>query len=61
MSPKICGGCAHFRQHYVKFGYRYNDIDCGHCVFPRLKHRDATAAACEYFKERKREKKDCTD
>ena len=50
-----CGICKHFRQHYIKFGKSYREILYGHCVFPRLKKREAAEKACEYYKERKKE------
>lgn len=48
----ICKNCRYFRQHYVKFGRRYDEIYYGHCVYPRLKKRECAAKACEYFKSR---------
>lgn len=35
----VCGGCAHFRRHYIKIGKHYRPITYGHCVYPRLKKR----------------------
>lgn len=52
-SEKTCGACKHFRQHYIKAGYRYDPIHYGHCVYPRLKKRETAHKACEHFKERK--------
>lgn len=49
-----CESCKYFRQHYVKSGYRYSPILYGHCVYPKLKKRDATTAACAYYKEREK-------
>ena len=55
MGNKICKDCKHFRQHYVKFGRRYDAIGYGHCVYPRLKKRETDETACERYKERKKE------
>ena len=35
----VCGGCAHFRLHYIKIGSCYRHIAYGHCVYPRSKKR----------------------
>ena len=35
----VCGGCAHFRRHYIKLGQEYHAIAYGHCVYPRSKKR----------------------
>lgn len=53
MEGNICKFCKHFRQHYIKFGYRYDEISYGHCVYPRLKKRETTQRACDNFKEKK--------
>ena len=37
---KICGNCAHFRLHYVRWDF-YLPLRCGHCVHPRRKRRRA--------------------
>lgn len=53
MKPKFencCGSCTHFYMHYVRFeNGRYIPIDFGHCVFPRIKDRDADTKACKYY------------
>lgn len=36
---KLCKHCRHFRQHYIRFGWRYEPVNCGHCVYPRRKTR----------------------
>lgn len=48
----ICKNCAYFRQHYVKLGWSYREIKFGHCVYPRLKIREAGAKACTHYKQR---------
>ena len=49
---KICATCAHFRQHYVKFGCRYDKAASGHCVYPRCKFRYCDTPACKHYKEK---------
>lgn len=48
----VCGDCIHFRQHYIKQGYRYTPIYYGHCVYPRLKKRSASHERCRHWKAR---------
>lgn len=45
----ICKKCAHFIMHYVSFRDKYIPIDLGHCIFPRVKNRDAGTKACVHF------------
>jgi len=50
MDDPQCKDCQYFRQHYVYFcGIRYVTVPCGHCIFPRLKHRKPDTFACVYF------------
>ena len=51
----VCKEYVHFRQHYIKFGYRYAPIHYGHCVYPRLKNREGDTAACLHFRARHKE------
>lgn len=44
-----CKDCKHFRQHYIRSGERFDWAGCGHCVYPRLKHRRPNVLACVYF------------
>lgn len=53
MEEKTCKSCKHFRQHYIKFGRGYREILYGHCVYPKLKKREANTIACKHFSERK--------
>ena len=48
----ICKNCAYSRQHYVKLGWSYREIKFAHCVYPRLKIREAGAKACTHYKQR---------
>ncbi len=51
MDDSKCGNCYYFRQHYVLFcGTRFDPIPCGHCVYPRLKHRNPNTYACVHYK-----------
>ncbi len=52
-----CGDCKHYVKHYIKSSGRFNEIDNGHCFYPRLKHRDGKQKACEHFIEREEEPK----
>ena len=52
MEERICKQCKHFRQHFVLDSQVCVAINCGHCVYPQIKHRQAKRKACEYFAER---------
>lgn len=53
MQEPTCKDCRHFRQHYVKLREgRFDPIPCGHCVFPRLKHRTTDTTACFHFQKK---------
>lgn len=47
-----CKDCKHFRQHYVKINRKYTELFYGHCVYPRLKKRETTSKACQYFEDK---------
>ena len=50
MQKPTCKECKHFRTHYVKIdNHHYETAGCGHCVYPRLKHRKPETFACVYF------------
>ncbi|MBQ8835337.1 MAG: hypothetical protein IJ001_10535 [Oscillospiraceae bacterium] len=53
MECQTCESCVHFRQHYVVDEQRCMAVNCGHCVYPGLKHRRAYAKACRHFEERR--------
>lgn len=36
---KYCESCAHFVQHYRWENERAYPVGCGHCTYPRVKHR----------------------
>ena len=48
-----CKNCKHFRLHYVRRcdGF-YMSLEYGHCVYPRLKHRQPHTLACVHYKPR---------
>ena len=50
MEDYYCENCKYFRQHYVHFyENHYTPIPCGHCTYPRLKHRTPNTEACFRF------------
>jgi len=49
MKPNTCRTCQHFMQHYRMNEDKIFRINCGHCVFPKMKQRNPTAKACEHF------------
>ena len=52
MQEPYCAQRIHYCPHYVKFGENLFDlIRCGHCTFPRRKHRDAYAKPCPHFQK----------
>jgi hypothetical protein len=40
-SETVCANCSHWMGHYVYIdrGNSYVPLSCGHCRYPRLKHR----------------------
>jgi len=46
MDSQTCKTCAHYRQHYHYDGERCFVVNCGHCVYPRLKTRQPNTKAC---------------
>ena len=52
MQINTCGSCHYFYQHYVISGMDFTRTNCGHCGYPRLKHRKPSATACELFQPR---------
>ena len=50
MAEKTCGDCAHFLRHYVRYiNGDYIGLSHGHCVYPRVKAREADTRACVHF------------
>ena len=52
MDSQICKNCVYFRQHYTISDEHYSELHCGHCTYPRMKHRKPDAKACEHFEQR---------
>ena len=52
MENKTCADCQHYVQHYIKFMDRFNEVCCGHCVYPRIKSRAPHTHACDKFTEK---------
>ena len=52
MATQICKTCQHFHQHYHVDAQSYSALHCGHCVRPRIKHRNPTQKICEYYEPR---------
>lgn len=50
----FCINCTHFYRHYLQSG---KALDCGHCVFPRVKDRKAYDT-CEHFQNKYSESDD---
>ncbi len=49
---QICENCKHYIQHYVRHGRGYIIVYCGHCRYPRLKHRKPDTPACAHYKQK---------
>lgn len=49
----VCGSCAHFRQHYIRYrnSSYYVPISYGHCVYPERKRR-RTEEVCAFWTAR---------
>lgn len=52
MNTLTCKTCSYFRHHYHIDEECYMQIDCGHCIYPRLKHRKPNTKACSYYQHR---------
>ena len=55
----LCINCKHFRQHYIRGGPPVYTVwwvvlDCGHCMYPRGKYREAYDT-CEHFQQKGKE------
>ncbi len=46
----LCEYCKHFTPHYIAWFGDFKKLDRGHCVFPRIKNRDAYDT-CQYFEK----------
>ena len=52
MNHAHCRECRHFLQHYILDEQSCTPINCGHCRYPRLKHRHPGSKACDHFETR---------
>ena len=50
----VCANCVNYHQHYGRRGNTnyVQEINFGHCHFPRIKERKPGCAACKYFRVR---------
>ncbi len=50
---EVCANCINYHAHYttgVLDGKIHSTIvNCGHCHYPRIKHRAPGTAACKHF------------
>ena len=47
MTEPCCKTCVHYFRHYILDRQRCTPIDCGHCGYPRIKHREPNHRACD--------------
>ena len=50
----VCANCKHYRGHFVRwaeYADGYYQTNCGHCVYPRIKHRHPGNEACYNFEK----------
>ena len=52
MNNFVCKNCIHYRQHYIMDEQSCTAVDCGHCVYPRTKHRQPKHPACDHYVHR---------
>lgn len=52
MNEPVCKTCIHYRQHYVLDEQRCTSVNCGHCIYPRVKHREPNTKACQHYDQR---------
>ena len=49
MNTPKCQTCVHYRRHYLLDSQGCTATNCGHCVFPRTKHREPGHPACSKY------------
>ena len=52
MESLTCETCVHFIQHYRLEEDSCAAVNCGHCTYPRLKHRKPLTEACIHYAPR---------
>ena len=48
----VCKNCIYYHQHYILSEERCDWVNCGHCAYPRLKHRKPNDKACTNYQQR---------
>jgi len=49
INKSTCSSCKYFIQHYTLLNGHLNEVDCGHCIKPRVKTRKPETAACGHY------------
>ena len=49
MEKTTCESCAHFHPHYGISGGQIFRIHCGHCAYPKIRHKRPTTNACQHY------------
>ena len=49
MEHAVCGGCAHYRQHYTFDGRKIFQVHCGHCTLRKVKKKLPNAKGCDDY------------
>ncbi|MPM70325.1 hypothetical protein SDC9_117280 [bioreactor metagenome] len=52
LGEPACETCKYFVQHYYKLEGLKNPfikVNCGHCIYPRLKKCEPCSAVCEHY------------
>ncbi|MCI8601078.1 MAG: hypothetical protein HFE45_05730 [Oscillospiraceae bacterium] len=51
---EVCANCRYYHLHYVPGEITpYAPCNCGHCTYPRFKHRYPGQPGCEHFQMKK--------
>jgi hypothetical protein len=47
---KVCCNCRHFVKHYHYDSYskKFQPLCCGHCYYPRVKHREPNQSCANF-------------
>ncbi len=49
MTNETCATCKHFHQHYSLKDGILTRVYCGHCTFPRVKHKRPCNKTCPHY------------
>ena len=55
MDEPTCQSCIYFYQHFTLDESRCTAVKCGHCRYPRLKHRKPDTKACIHYIAREKD------